>query len=390
MVLFKRLLTVITLIVLISFIYLADNPDIIQPVPLNSLTISNITRSDIAENEASIISNNVKTELLSTPDELNQTNSALKKLIDGCDDAKFYEDMEKQFNTQQAGYLAALEKSNNADDKLALFMQSDLGNEKSKFEYIFAIESSGLNKKLHYEQQLFLCNRNFDAKYCNDELYRQANTIDKDNAYLWHLIAAIDFRQGKIEKALTAISIANSKAYYNEYHFEMIQFIEQSYQNNSNLNFSDRLVSGIGVTAAKWAPGWAPISQFCLDNQNDINIADLCLHMAIQLEKSSKTRISSMIGLGIQEAHYKHNGQTELLKQVEYKRKKYEEIFSKSIDHQTLSPLMMMDENIGRTWLNSGLIAGESFAYHQAMKELLLLSQDENYRPCEQYSRKTN
>lgn len=129
---------------------------------------------------------------------------------------------------------------------------------------------------------------------------------------------------------------------------------------------------------------------FCRDNQDDINIADVCLQTAIQLEKNSKTLLSSMIGLAMQEIHYKHNYQTDLLEQVAKKRKSYEQNFSKNRNQFTLSTLMFTDEQLSRVWLDSGLEKGEWFANNQAMKELIVLAQNENYRPCERYVNEIN
>lgn len=306
----------------------------------------------------------------------------LTRLLDGCSKTDTSNDIAAQINNQQSDYLGFIEKSAVGDDKLALMIQSAPDNEKFDFEYLLSIKPSIQNAAIHYERLLLQCNQNFDVNFCNDALYSQAIVVDKDNAYLLHLVAAIHFSQNKPNKALAVIKLANEKPYFNNYYFEMIKFIEQNYKNNSALNFNERLTSAIGIAAAKFGASYAPLVKFCKNNQNNIEIADTCLQAAFQLENNSKTALSSLIGLAIQEANYKHNFNTDLAEQVHQKRKDYEDSYTNNSNYHTMSTLMVADEKLGRAWLNSGLAKGEKFANEQAIEELEILAKNENYRPC--------
>jgi hypothetical protein len=242
MVLIKRFFIVIVLIAIISFIFSTNNPnDNLPPLVIPKASSSDEYSNSVVNDHASK-PNTVKTELFLTTAKLSKTDNILEKLLNDCADIEPVGYVKQQLSNQQNDYLALLKESNNSDDKLALFIQKDIGNGSYNFEHLLAITTSPLNKKLHYEQQLLLCNQNFDATYCNNELYKQAISVDKDNAYLWHLIAAVHFSQDQPEKALTAIVIANTKNYFNDYYFESIKFIEQSYQNNSSIVFNTRLI----------------------------------------------------------------------------------------------------------------------------------------------------
>jgi hypothetical protein len=370
----------------ITLIYTISHIDFSLFSSSSPITSAQIETSDTSADEILVTPDTSNLELLPIEVKLSKNSSIVKGFLDECIDIPSYDNMEEQFNKQHDSYLNFLEKNNNSDNKLAMFMQDHLSNENFNFEALLAIDVSPLNEKLRYEHLLLQCNQNFDAKYCHDNLYSQAVNIDKDNAYLWHLIATIHLSQGKIEKALSMIRKANNKANFNGYYFEKISFLEQNYQANTSLNFNVRLISAIRFSSTRWSPTYTPISNFCRDNQSEINIADLCLQTAIQLEKSSKTTFSSLIGLAMQETHYKHSYQIDLLQELEHKRKKYKEQFNKDSDVVALSSLMLMDEKLSQVWLSSGLLKGEGFAYNQAMNELLILSKNKNYSPCKQYN----
>lgn len=278
-------------------------------------------------------------------------------------------------------YLTELRLSKSHDDKLALLMQNDQLKTEADTDAIFQLPPTSLNKALLFEQQLAACSKNYNPINCNEELYLQAQHIDKDNGYLWYLMAAIHLSQNKINDATAAIRVANSKANYNEYYFEKIDFFQQSFQQHSALNFNVRLANSIGIAAISLQ--YSTIIDYCRARLSDIVIADLCLDMGIKLEQSSKTRIGSSLGLALQEIIYHHELKADLLSKTREKGRIYEDNYFTDSDFQATEILMTVDERLGRTWLNAGLAKGEAFSFAATIKEAKTFAEDENYQPCQ-------
>ena len=185
--------------------------------------------------------------------------SRLTQIIENCmsniavadnDDLTENDDLtDNNIAAQLDAYLTNLKLSNNTSDMLALFMLNYQASNTVNSDFIFELPSTTLHQEILFEQQLAMCSKSFNAKYCNEHLYAQANYIDKDNAYWWFLIAQIHLSQNNIPDATEAFYVAKNKANYNEYYFEKINFIEQSAEQHSSLSTNISLVHAIGVSS---------------------------------------------------------------------------------------------------------------------------------------------
>jgi hypothetical protein len=373
---YKRILIVLLITSFGSYFYFQYSPITNNTAPSN--TINDLTLDTPIITLSAKINKNHKT--LTGKATLELTKSQSSRPIVKCIDNGLNDSEEISLKSEYDDYTTRISNSKNADDKFALLLQS---TEEDKALDIFNFNNQSLHKALVYERKLTTCAQNFNPNNCNDSLYEQAPHIDKDNAYLWHLIANIHFSQNNIPEAIKALNVANSKAHFNNYYYETISFIEQNLQKNSAITFNYRLISGIGVASAKPGLNYSTFIKYCKENQNDINTADLCLQTGIQLEKSSKTLMASLIGLAIQEINYQHDFKTNLLNEIKQKRKNYETIYSYNSDYNATTSLIFFDEKLGRTWLNAGLAKGEVFSISQTINEAKTFSQDENYHPCQ-------
>lgn len=265
---------------------------------------------------------------------------------------------------------------------LALFMQNYQASNIVDTDFIFQLPPTTLHNELLFEQQLTMCSTNFNAKFCNEHLYSQANYIDKDNAYWWYLIAQIHLSQNNIPDATDAFYIANGKAYYNEYFFEKINFIEQNAEQHSSLNINVRLVYAVGISS-RFNLNYAMLVDYCKDNLNDLEIADLCLRMGIQLEHSGKTLLAHSFGLALQEIYYQHHLKYDEVAEIKIKQNTQRDAIINNSDYKAAVLLMTVDERLARTWLNSGLSKGEIFAISQTINEAKVFALDKNYLPCQ-------
>ena len=373
----KAILLIITL-VFTAYILLLNRPSSDNTFPSAPALLSTkqipIKSNSTIEQTATFENIASSTEKLIAP-----SNASSIKLIELADNCLNNINDSAERKIKQDDYITALELSAGSDDKLALYMQNSRAKNSENLDDIFLRSPTSANDRLLYDRQLALCSENFNQQYCHDELYDQAHHIDKDNAYLWYLIASIHLKQKQTDKALDALSIANDKLYYSEYYFEKIKFLEQSYYKNSDLDFFERLDSAIG---SSFSAHYATLIDYCKENITTLNTADLCLQMGIQLEKRGKTLIAHMLGLSIQKFIYQHHFQSDLLADVQSKHQQLELNYINNADSHATTVLMLFDERLGRTWLNAGLAKGEIFSITQTISEAKVFSQDDNYHPC--------
>lgn len=283
---------------------------------------------------------------------------------------------------QLDAYLTNLKLSNNSSDMLALFMQNYQASNTVNSDFIFELPSTRLHKEILFEQQLAMCSTSFNAKYCNEHLYAQANYIDKENAYWWFLIAQIHLSQNNIPDATEAFYVAKNKANYDEYYFEKINFIEQNAEQHSSLSTNIRLVHAIGVSS-RFNLNYGKLVDYCKDSLDDLELADVCLQIGIKLEHSGTTLSAHSIGLALQEINYQHHLKYDLVAETKIKQNARRDTIINNSDYQAVVLLMALDERLARTWLNAGLSKGELFAISQTINEAKVFAQDINYLPCQ-------
>ena len=376
----KAILLIITL-VFTAYILLLNRPSSDNAFPSASALLSTkqipIKSNSTIEQTATFENIASSTEKLIAP-----SNASSIKLIELADNCLNNINDSAERKIKQDDYITALELSAGSDDKLALYMQNSRAKNSENLDDIFLRSPTSANDRLLYDRQLALCSENFNQQYCHDELYDQAHHIDKDNAYLWYLIASIHLSQNSISDALEAIHLGNNKAYFNDYHFEKISFIEQSYQKNSGLSFNNRLNSAIEMTSTSLGINYTTLINFCELQLENIDVADSCLQMGSQLEQHSQTSIAYMMGLYLQQLNYRHYFKAELYKEIQQKLNKYHQDVTDNKAYHAMSTLMSFDERLGRTWLNAGLEKGEIFSIAQTINEAKIFSQDDNYQPC--------
>lgn len=283
-------------------------------------------------------------------------------------------------------YLHYLSQSNNDDNKLNFYLQSN--DVKKSKQTLFNLLPTSNNEKLLFEQRLIACHQSFDTKYCNDGLYTQASLVDKDNAYFGYLIAAINITQKKWRQAHLHLKTANTRARFDEYYFEKIRFSEYNLRDYSQLNFSERLMTAIGHSSANSAAFYSDILAYCKMNTGDISILDICLHSGRFLENKSETYITRGFGIAIQEQQYKATENTDMLAKIKIRKQlnsdELQNSYQENSDTFALNTLIFLDERIGRAWLSTGLLKGESFAQEQAVTEMKTYSANLAYQPCKQ------
>ncbi|MDT0602364.1 hypothetical protein [Thalassotalea castellviae] len=279
-------------------------------------------------------------------------------------------------------YLDNLKASNKVTDKLALLFHSPIDETKSKLQDYAALHEESPLNKLIYKEILELCNKNFDEKICNDELFNKAKLIDNDNAMFWHNIATIKLKNNKIDEAVLALKEANKKLEYSNYYYEKFEFIDSILKEQSNLNFSERFSVASIVNGASYISSLTAIVEFCKNNFfTDTNITDTCYQTSLHLENQSKNYLPYFIALELQKIYHEYYENIHMIDEVTTKITTRQNLL-RNKNNQKAQSLIFFDETLASDWLKLSRDKGEIIAAEQLMKDAILYSKSPDYNPC--------
>ena len=279
-------------------------------------------------------------------------------------------------------YLDNLKTSDKVTDKLALLFHSPFEQTKSNLQDYATLHKESPLNKLIYKEILELCNKNFDEKICNEELFNKAKLIDNDNAMFWHNIATIKIKNNQIEEAVLALEEANKKVEYSNYYYEKFEFIDNSLKEHSNLNFSERYTVASGIIGAGYISSLGTIVEFCKNNFfTDTNITDTCYQTSLHLENQSKNYLPYFIALELQKIYHEYYENIHMIDEVTTKITTRQNLL-RNKNNQKAQSLIFFDETLASDWLKLSRDKGEIIAAEQLMKDAILYSKSPDYNPC--------
>lgn len=350
------------------------SPEKISPPPLKNEKLSpkqNKALADLAKTQYPVDENKATNE---------QSDEAF--IIDCTEQAITHDQtVNIEENDGYINYIETLSQSSNTEDKLAnqihQFRDKSLNQLK---QYLQLLTEQPMNK-LIYSRVLQYCMTDFEESICNENLYHKAAIIDRDNAMLWHNIAAIKLKNNNIDGAIEELKEANKKGEYNNYYYELITFLEQNLKQNSDLNFQERLFISTGFAGANMSV-ILPNFKFCQDNFfSETKITDICYQTGKHLKDLSKSELPRLLGLNLLKLFYEFNKNDEMIKIISKNIKDTSPLYQ-SEKMQKSEALMFFDEQLARDWLNLSLKQGENIAVKQLIDDAILYSKNPNYNPC--------
>jgi hypothetical protein len=352
-------------------------------------------QSDSAEPNANIITTSpVPTKMAMLGNSMSETqtdpelasggqvpsNEALADQHDYIVDCPQYQ----PFNEEGAGiyytaitdYFASLINANSQDEQLwyALFANPTEGS--SRLDMLIDYNKRFANDPLAALGILRECATSAADTLCEQSLLDEAIESDPNNGAMWYNLANIYAVRNEDEAAVNAINELIESPFFNDGYIQNIQMfllaLEGSQSNQTGIN----LMSAIGTAAAFTAPG--TVATWCNKNSTHPIKSQSCLQLGIYLETQSKTLFDQSIGEAIQELIYEAQGNNEAFKQRLNKREAPDRVLTIKAGN-----LLFYDEKLMSAWLSNFQKSGEAAAFRLLYEEAIVLSKNENYRPCE-------
>jgi len=282
---------------------------------------------------------------------------------------------------KESHYIEQLKESDVPEHQLAYLLTFNKQSKAAKLSALADFSNQYPHNKLAFERLLNLCVSQDNQNICNDNLFSRIESVDKNNGYLWQLVASIKARRNDDAGFIEALSRGNKKSFSTYYRFETIDFYKNSMQELSHFTFNELMVSATGIGTAI-AVNIDEFVQYCIKNsKNNTLLADTCFQTGLQMEQGSKDSLFSGVGINLQENYYQGIDRSDAIKNLQQRKQQLMPQFPSKQQFQSYM-LMMFDEELAQNWLNNAANNGELEATNQLIADAILFSKNENYNPC--------
>ncbi|TQV89532.1 hypothetical protein [Aliikangiella coralliicola] len=345
---------------------------------------------------------NSKPELDSTPssnsrqseNDVTAANRAAKqakisRLVSECftkmQDETIPDDLKK---FEEEGYLeSSFQNTNNLSSQLAYALISKNKNEqngkppKDQVSLLSElVHKYPDNQLVHY----FLVSKCSEAKYpdsCDENIVLQATANDPNNGALWFQVAVLEAGENNITGVIKALEQVVAAPNYNGYWADSIEVFDHALESSGVRHETYRMMAAIGFSAALALGPVQDLFKFCREQSvARADIAQLCLDAGATLSTRARSAVTQSIGYGLQKTVYKALGDVE----NETLMTKLSRENMQAIESVTeASNLMMFGIDLQKYWFKQLKLFGEVEASIRLQEEVLRLSNDPDYSPCQ-------
>ena len=223
-----------------------------------------------------------------------------------------------------------------------------------------------------------------EAGGCNrDEIAMAAVAADPTNGMLWLEIARGRLQADDWAGAERALQRAIVSSRFDTYFYDYALLIERGLAASTNLDYSDRVVFGIGVAAAVAIPSFNEVLLACQSGENDAVVwVPLCDELGKSMHEHSRELISTMIGWGYRQVAAERAGDSALVASLKKESEAVSERYSFRQIRVGASALLENDPTVLRNYLDDFRTHGELAAIDRLVDAAERLRADETYDQC--------
>ncbi|MEW6999763.1 hypothetical protein AADZ86_18890 [Colwelliaceae bacterium BS250] len=300
-----------------------------------------------------------------------------KGVIIDCD-SEYIIDEKRYFEVQQ--HFASLANTNLKDKKLEYVMYAKLPPDKTRLDLLIEYDRDYPNTSLALMEALYICTGSNDNENCTKQLVESATASDKENAATWFNAVLFHAERNNDSDVLNAIDGMLKASIFNEKRGERIKLYANALKGSEVNDFSVRVISGIGVEAAR-SLNISSIIRWCKNGLNETVKSNSCLLLGNDLQNRGKELISQWIGIALQKLIYKSENNTKRLEELERETEQSGAIIM-SNDFQKASSLMFHDEGLLFHWLDNLDLIGEVESANLLIEEATILSHEKGPNIC--------
>ncbi|MDJ0793227.1 MAG: hypothetical protein QNI98_03200 [Woeseiaceae bacterium] len=212
---------------------------------------------------------------------------------------------------------------------------------------------------------------------------RALTQADPTNGLMWIKVAAEHIRDGNPGEAEAALRRAIAAPRFDNYFIDYVTVIERALAATTEMDYAQRVVYGIGISAAAAIPMYGDIFNACKSETNDAAVwSPLCDELGQSMADRSRDLMSTMIGHGLRKVAATRVGDADRAAVMQRERDHMQERY---IDTQTrvgAHAVLLNDHAVLQRYIDTFRAHGEMRAIDNLVDEAIRLRADETYDQC--------
>lgn len=215
------------------------------------------------------------------------------------------------------------------------------------------------------------------------EIARAAVAADPTNGMLWLEIARGHLRDGDWPGAERAMRQAIASSRFDSYFIDYTDLLERGLAASTDFNYTERMVVGIGISAAVAVPLFGEVSRACQSEDNDMVVwVPLCDELGMSMHERSTELISTMVGWGYRKAAAERTGDSARAKLLKEQSAELRERYLTRMHKVGASALLENDPMILRQYFDDFRAHSELQAVDRLVEVAERLRADPTYDQC--------
>lgn len=317
-----------------------------------------------------------------TPTEV--TELAFRGLpVPGCEDSREKRDDQLvRFEPEELARQSVESLRGSADVDMALaaaLLEHEVSAKKALVDEAYTLDS---DNPLAVWNRLQVCALS-DIECDWTSMEAVAVSVDGSNGMVWYEIAGRHIRNENWSEAQAALQRATSAARFDLYFIEHALLVERGLAATSELSYAERVVFGIGISAAVAIPYFGDVARACSSEPEEAQIdVAICFHLGEHMAEASRDLITTMIGYSIWRNSAARMGDEVLADRIDRKK---DDVHASVVREQAASgalALLENDSSVLQRYVDNYLARGEIQASAMLVEEAKRLRQDSGYDQC--------
>ena len=210
-----------------------------------------------------------------------------------------------------------------------------------------------------------------------------AIAADAGNGLVWLELARRQIREERWQDAEESLQRAAAAHRFDTYFIEHAVVVERGLAAASELSYPERMIAGIGVSAAIAIPAFGDVSRACSKDAEQARISvDVCTELGEQMAESSRELLTSMIGYAIWRNSEQRSGDEERARQIGAEMDRVRASFFEEAKTSGAWALVENDVTVLQDYVDNFLAHGEIRAAKMLVQDARRLRTDPDYDQC--------
>lgn len=216
-----------------------------------------------------------------------------------------------------------------------------------------------------------------------DSVEAAAIAADNANGLVWIDVAAARLREERWQEAEGALRRAAVAPRFDTYFMDYALLIERGLAATSEMDYTERMIAGIGYAAAGAIPAYGELTRRCSGEAEGYQIpVDTCFELGEQMARHSPELMSTLIGKSLQRVAATRRGDVHLAEALVREAQQLRHAVQRASAESGALVLLENDAAVLQRYVDMFLAHGEIRAAEHLVAEAQRLREDPDYDQC--------